>query len=150
MEWTEITSQTDADVLLRAFGHFHDAVIREAHLWTDHWVSADLSMACSEHLDNRIRFLIQRQFQEPAAIELLFEEITHFNLIPSPEGYFSIIFSATLLVQDGLIFWSPVPNWRPDMPERNDTTWISARRLRWRGVEWLGQNLRYGPKEEGL
>jgi hypothetical protein len=148
MDWAEIATQADADALMRTFGDFHDACIREAHLWTDHWVSTDLAMACSERLDNRIRFLIQRQNAAPPAVELLFEEVTRFNLVPSPEGYFSIIFEATLLVENGQIFWSPESNWRPDMPDRDETTWISARRLRWRGVEWLGPDLRYGPKRE--
>jgi len=135
-------------MLMRLFGDFHDNCIREAHLWTGHWVSSDLSMVCPAHLDTRIRFLIQRQFEGPSAIELLFEEVTRFNLVPSPEDYASIIFSATLFVEDGLIFWSPEGNWRPNDPERNDSTWISARTLRWREVPWLGEELRYGPKEQ--
>jgi hypothetical protein len=91
--------------------------------------------------------LIQRQFKDPSAIELLFEEVTRFNLVPSPEDYASIIFSATLLVQDGVIFWSPEGSWKPDEADKDESTWISARKLRWREVPWLGQDLRYGPKE---
>jgi hypothetical protein len=147
IEWEQVATQANADALMHVFGDFHDGCIHEAHLWTDHWVSSDLSMSCPTHLDNRIRFLIQRQFKDPSAIELLFEEVTRFNLVPSPEDYASIIFSATLLVQDGVIFWSPEGSWKPDEADKDESTWISARKLRWREVPWLGQDLRYGPKE---
>ena len=100
------------------FGHFHDSCIREAHLWTGHWVSPTLSMACSGDLDTRIRFLIQRQFKNPSAIELQFEEVTRFNLVPTPENYDSIIYSATLLVQDKIIFWSLDAGWDPSSRKR--------------------------------
>ena len=145
--WSQVATQADADALMDLFGGFHDGCIREAHLWTDHWVAPDLSMSCPGHLDNRIRFLVQRQFRNPSAIELLFEEVTRFNLVPSPENYDSIIFSATLLMQGQVIFWSPDGNWRPDDPQRDDSTWISARKLYWREVSWLGEDLRYGPRE---
>jgi len=148
MNWKEIKTQTDADVLMELFGGFHDGCVREAHLWTDHYVAQDLSMSCPGNLDNRIRFLVQRQFKNPAAIELLFEEVTRFNLVPTPDNYDTVIYEATLLVRNGKIFWSPEPNWSPDSTNRDDETWISANRLRWREVDWLGKDLHYGPKEE--
>jgi hypothetical protein len=148
MDWNEIKTQAEADALMDLFGDFHDACVREAHLWTDHWVSRDLRMSCPADLDNRIRFLVQRQFKNPAAIELLFEEVTRFNLVPTPENYDTIIFEATLLIRDGVAYWSPKGDWSPDTPYRNDSTWISAKHLRWREVDWLGNELHYGPQEE--
>jgi hypothetical protein len=147
MDWKDIESQADADALMEVFGGFHDACVREAHLWTDHWVSPELSMSCPAHLDNKIRFLIQRQFRDPSAIELFFEQVTRFNLVPSPENYDSIIFAATLLVQNGSVFWSPEGDWKPVKPARDEATWVSARKLRWREVDWLGEKLRYGPSD---
>ena len=148
MNWKDITTQADADSLMELFGGFHDGCVREAHFWTDHWVSQDLAMSCSGNLDNRIRFLVQRQFKNPAAIELLFEEVTRFNLVPTPDNYESIISGATLLVRDGTVFWSPDESWLPESPKRDDSTWISASQLRWRAVDWLGEELRYGPKRD--
>lgn len=148
MNWNEITTQADADALLDLFGGFHDGCVREAHFWTDHYVAPDLGMSCPGNLDNRIRFLVQRQFRNPAAIELLFEEVTRFNLVPTPDNYDTIIEDATLLIRDGVIYWSPEFNWSPDSPRRDEETWISANHLRWREVDWLGEELRYGPKEQ--
>jgi len=148
MNWNWIKTQADADALMERFGDFHDGCVREAHFWTDHWVSHDLAMSCPGNLDNRIRFLVQRQFRNPAAIELLFEEVTRFHLVSAPENYEAIIFSATLAVRDGTVFWSPDGDWSPDSPRRDDCTWISANHLRWREVDWLGEELHYGPKEQ--
>jgi hypothetical protein len=143
--WNEVKTQQEADRLMELFGDFHDSCLREAHLWTEHYVSNDLSMSCTGTLDNQIRLLIQRQFKNPAAIEMLFEEITRFNLVPTPENYDSIINSATLLVRDGTTFWSPEGDWTPDKLDRDCATWIAAKRLFWREVDWLGNALRYGP-----
>jgi hypothetical protein len=142
-----IKTEADGLALMTTFGHFHDSCIREAHLWTDHWVSSDLAMSCTATQDNKIRFLIQRQAEEPSAIELFFEEVIRFNLVPSPENYDSVIFEATLLVRDDNIFWSPEPDWKPEMQNRDDFTWISAKKLSWREVDWLGEELRYGPTD---
>lgn len=148
MEWKDVKTQADADALMEVFGDFHDSCIREAHLWTEHWVSPELYMSCAPHLDNKIRFLIQRQFKNPSAIELLFEEVTRFNLVPSPENRESIILAATLLAQGGNVLWSPEGDWDPDKASRDNYTWVSAKKLRWREVDWLGNELRYGPKDQ--
>ena len=147
MEWKEIITQADADTFMDLVGGFHDGCIREAHLCTDHWVSSDLSMSCPGNLDNRIRFLIQRQFRNPAAVELLFEEVTRFNLVPTPENYDTIIYGATLLVRNDTIYWSTDGRWSPDSSDRDESTWISAKKLRWHEVDWLGEKLHYGPNE---
>ena len=85
MSWYVIKDQGDVDSLMALFGGFHDGCLREAHLWTGHWVSNDLAMTCPDSLDNCIRILVQRQFKDPFAIELLFGEVARFNLVPSPK-----------------------------------------------------------------
>lgn len=148
MTWKLVQTQEDADALMASFGDFHDACFKEAHLWTSHWVGSDLSMACSEDLDTRVRFLFQRQVAAPSSIEMLFEQVTRLNLVPSPSGFFSIIFEATLLVTDEGVYWSSEAGWKPSDPERDGSTWISAKSLRWREVDWMGEEFRYGPREE--
>jgi hypothetical protein len=148
MMWNEVKTQGEADRLMADFGDFHDSCLHEAYLWTDHYVSNNLSMSCPGNLDTRIRLLLQRQFKNPSAVEMLFEEVTRFNLVPTPENYDSVIFSATLLVCDGVVFWSPEVNWTPEKPDRDAVTWISAKHLFWREVDWLGEELRYGPIAE--
>ncbi len=103
-------------------------------------------MTCPNCVDNKIRFLVQRQFRNPSAVELYFEEVTRFNLVPAPENLDSIILEATLLVQDESIYWSVQGGWNPASANRDDVTWVSAKKLRWRAVDWLGEELSYGPK----
>ncbi|HEV2969970.1 MAG TPA: hypothetical protein VGY55_08265 [Pirellulales bacterium] len=148
MDWKEIKSQADADALMGVFGGFHDSCIREAHLWTGHWVTPELRMRCVS--DNHLRVLFQRQFTNPSAIELIFEYVTRFNLVPAPENYDSIILAATLIVRDGDIFWSPVDDWTRAKLNNDEFTWVSAKKLRWREVDWLGKELRYGPGHVGV
>lgn len=148
MKWKDIKLQADADTLLSIFGHFHDGCIRELHMWTEHWVNEDLSMEYSVDLDTKIRILVQRQFENPSAIELLFEEVERFNLMPMQKNYDSIIYGAILLVKEDAIYWSPEEDWSPESSDRDECTWIKAHRLKWREVNWLGQQLRYGPNED--
>ncbi len=148
MEWKDINMQDDADRLMKVFGGFHDGCIREAHIWTGYWVERELSMRCPWNLHNKIRIWFQRQYTDPSAVELFFEEVTRFNLVPALENYDSIILAATLLVQGDTIFWSPEDEWRPEKPNRDESTWISAKKhpsLAAR-VDWPGDQLRYGPQ----
>jgi hypothetical protein len=148
MSWTKIETKDDIDQLLHAFGRFHDACLREAHIWTEHHVDEDMSMACPGNLDTHIRLLFQRQWRSPSAIELLFHQVVRFNLVPSPEGSDSIIFDATLLLQDGIFYWAEWRDWTPGSADRNAITWVAAKELLWRDAsEWMGRQLRYGPTE---
>ncbi len=148
MIWVEVTNQADLDMLMDTFGAFHDACIKEFHLWTESYVGNDLSMSCPSHLDNHVRLLIQRQFRDPSAIELLFDQVRHINVAPSPDNYDSIIFDATLLLQDSVFYWANVGRWLPDQEDSMNTTWIAANKLKWRDAsEWMGEELRYGPQE---
>jgi hypothetical protein len=142
--WNPISSQADIESLLKLFGWFHDGCLREAHVWTEHSVNSDLRMSCTGDLDTRVRILIQRQFKEPSAIELLFQKVTTFHLKPSPENYDSIIFGATMLYQDDTFYWADAENWLPNKPESDETTWIAAKKVFWRDASnWMGAKLRF-------
>ena len=149
MNWQHLESQTDLDRLLSLFGGFHDGCLREAHIWTEHYVFPDLRMHCIGDLDTRVRILFQRQFSNPSAIELLFEQVTTFHFQSSLPNYDSIIYDATLLHCDGLFYWAETDGWSPKDAGRNDVTWIAAKMLSWRDAsEWMGNELRFGPNNE--
>ncbi len=148
MTWVEVTNQADLDLLMNTFGAFHDACIKEMYLWTESYVDSDLSMSCPPHLDTHVRLLIQRQFEDPSAIELLFDEVRRINVVPSPDNYDSIIFDATLLLREGIFYWADVGRWLPDQENSMNATWIAANKLKWRDAsDWMGEKLRYGPQE---
>ena len=145
MNWNIIKTQADADALMRTFMGFHDSCIREAHLWTDLWVSEDSNMHLAVPTDNKLRLLFQRQWKNPSAIELLFEKVIRFNMVPAPDNNDPIIYDATLIAWDGEIFWADDCSCTPDNPNRDRYTWISAKKLSWHPVDWLGPQLHYGP-----
>jgi hypothetical protein len=146
--WNPITSQADIERLLNLFGGFHDSCLREAHVWTEHYVDSDLSMNCPGNLDTRVRLLIQRQFKEPSAIELLFEQVITFHVLPSAENYASIIFNAAILREDEIFYWADRNDWMPKNSNRYDATWVAAKKLSWRDASnWMGKQLRYGAKD---
>ncbi len=145
MTWTRVQTQEDAADLMVQFGDFHDGVLREAHLRTEHWVSDGLAMAIGIGLDTRVRMVLHRQWRPVPAIELMFEEVIRFNLVPSPENYEGSIQSATLYIDGPVVYWADEANWRPGESDSDEVTWISARRLHWRDAsEWLGESLHYG------
>jgi len=125
-----LTAQDDLDKLLELFGGFHDGCIREAHVWTETYVNPDLHMSCADDLDTRVRLLVQRQYRSPSAIELLFEGVVAFHLKPSPEYYDSIILGAAMIHDGGIFYWSDSEDWLPTASDRDESTWIAAKKYR--------------------
>ncbi|MCU7804983.1 MAG: hypothetical protein KZQ96_17480 [Candidatus Thiodiazotropha sp. (ex Lucinoma borealis)] len=145
MAWRKITNEIDADELMDIFGGFHDACIREAHLYTEHYVNNDLSMNCPGNLDTSIRFVVQRQFKDPACIELLFEGVTRFNLVPTSDNYDSVIYEARIGIEKEEVYWSVDTNKPPSNCKANRDTWVSAKTLKWRpNDQYLGRELHFG------
>jgi hypothetical protein len=148
MVWEKIESKADIDKLLDTFGGFHDSCLREAHVWTGHYVTDELAMVCDDQLDTHIRMLFQRQAAGTSAIEILFDQVIRFNLVPSPENYVSIIFDATLLSRDDAIYWAETAGWTPGSADRDGVTWVAAKAMSWRDASpWMGSKLNYGPSE---
>jgi hypothetical protein len=145
MSWKSVTTSANVAELLGAFGGFHDSCLRECHVWTEHWVGGDFAMAINTEWETHARILIQRQAGPTSAVELLFGEVRHFHLAPSPPNYASDIFSALLTIRDDGIRWADHGDWMPDDPYQIDCTWIHAGTLQWRDAsEWMGPHLRYG------
>ena len=141
--WNEVTSEADIKRLMEAFGYFHDGCIREMHLWGGYSVGDNLSMHCPETPDLRCRLLIQRQWKDPAAIELLFDGVSHCS-VAAEAGYDRIIMEATLLLEPGRIVWSPDEEFHESEFEPGASSAIVAKRLWWREIEsGLGSALRY-------
>lgn len=149
-QWKEVGNQNDIDELINLFGGFHDSCIKELYMWTDHYVDEDLSMSVSSNRDHRVRLLIQRQRSNPVAIELIFEELVQLYINPSPENYDSIISEATFIQEEDLFYWADDGNWNPKGPYKHaNINWICSKKVKWRDAsEWIGETLRYGPKDD--
>jgi hypothetical protein len=99
-------------------------------------------MSISPELGTNVRILFQRQFRDPSAIELLFEGVTQFHIVPSPD---SIIYGAKLILHEGFFYWADDDGWELEDYTLSTNNWISAESLRWREVSsWMGKQNRYG------
>ena len=144
--WQELKNSGDIENLLDTFGGFHDSCLKELYMWTESYVDDNLSMGMSiEELDTNVRILFQRQYRNPSAIELLFEGVTQFHIVPSPINYDSIIYDAKLILHEGLFYWADNYDWEPGDTTFVSNSWISSERLKWRDVSsWMGEQNRYG------
>ena len=148
MEWQEIRTAAQAAAFMTRVNDFHDGCLREAHVWTGHWVGDDLAMAVDSGLDTHVRLLVQRQYRPLSAVELVFDEVTRFHVRPSLPDHDGIIYEATLHVAAGQVYWADQAGWTPEAEDRDDATWVAGRRLRWRDASgWMGPQLRYGPPD---
>nr|WP_106779122.1 hypothetical protein [Lysinibacillus timonensis] len=143
MEWFEIKNNKDIENLLQTFGGFHDSCLKELYMWTESYVDDNLSM--SPVPETNVRILFQRQYHNPSAIELLFKDVAQFHIVPSPDNYDSIIYDAKLILHKGLLYWANDYNWEPENSMLTETSWLSAKSIKWRDVSsWMGKENRYG------
>ena len=159
--WHQLSSESDFASLTTAFGAFHDGCLKEALVSTEAYVAPNLAMSCPSHLHTRVRLLFQRQFKPVSAIELLFEQVTQFQLSPSTEGCDSIISSASITFEAGVFSLAGAfvagplqlpPGTSPAVWRREPGTGefrVAGKKLSWREVPgWLGPKARYGALED--
>lgn len=145
MDWHTLNTQTDLDFLMDTFGGFHDGCLREIHAWTGYSVGQQLSMEVTHESVLSARVLVQRQYESPSAIEMLFEQVVRINILPPPENHDAIIYGVTPLRRNGTFYWAPEEEWMPNDLAAN-ITFIASKQASWRDAsDWMGSNLRYGP-----
>lgn len=141
-QWNEIKDETDIQAFMSMFGYFHDGCLKELRYISGAYVQNNLSMYPLN--DKRSLYVVfQRQYNEPAAIEMLFEELCQLNLRPANEEYTCEIHGATMCMEDGCMVWFDSDWFRDDYKEmygQEGVTWIKAKRVKWRAVEdYLGE-----------
>ncbi|MCD7034025.1 hypothetical protein LRR81_07225 [Metabacillus sp. GX 13764] len=145
MEWVKVKGNKEIEHLMEIFGRFHDSCLKELYMGTESYVDENLSMGMSMELDTNVRILFQRQASSPSAIEMLFEGVTQFHIVPSPINYDSIIYDAKLILHDGLFYWADNYHWEPEDRALAENSWISSKSLKWRDASsWMGKENRYG------
>jgi hypothetical protein len=130
--WIELNSDDRIAELMHTFGNFHDGCVREIHVETGHYVDRDLRMNIG--WQTTAHLLVQRQFRNPSAIEMRFEGVLSLQFSPPDPDCDSIIFSATLRLNDGVLTWA----------DHRGFCRIEARHACWRDAsEWMGSDPRY-------
>jgi hypothetical protein len=142
--WHQITTEEDAQALMHAFGAFHDGCIREMHLWGGYFVNEKLGMTCPNTPDLKCRLIVQRQWQAPATIEMLFDGVSICAISAEP-GYDRIMSEATLSVGQAGIVWSPDSEFTLESATFEASSVVVAKRMWWRPIEnGLGADLVFG------
>ena len=139
--WHAIDSEQSITELMKLFGGFHDGCVREIHVQSGTYVDENRALHPAWHID--VTFFVQRQWPNPSAIEMKFENVARMNIAPEKENYDPWIFGASLHMFDGLIFWSEIEEFNP-MDPCIGRIWISAKKAYWRDVSgWMGNKIRY-------
>lgn len=140
--WYELITTEDLQQFMDLVGCFHDGCIREIHVDSGHYVAENLSMTVGGK--TTAHMLVQRQFRAPSAVELYFDNVVRLAVNPPPLGYDAIIYEATFCLREQVFYWAESKEWDTDSRNRDDFTWIAARRVWWRDAsEWMGPDLRY-------
>lgn len=147
IQWNEIEGAEDIEKLMNIFGGFHDACLKELYLWTEYYVDQDLSMHIGQE-DYRVRILFQREWRNPSAIEMVFENVLELNIRSCPKDYELTIKEAAFIQHNNLFYWADCSDWSPEK-SGDGASWISAQKVKWRDVsDWMGPELRYGVKTD--
>lgn len=144
--WHSVPTKDDITFLMETVRYFHDSCLKELKYVSGAYVNNDLSMHPIN--DTReLKMIIQRQDDNPSAIELVFSGLNYCKLFPSNEQFTCEILDTTLLWKDGNILWADCGGLSLEEIEKYDGTVISAAGLRWRAVsEWIGRGEVYGEK----
>ncbi|AOY76024.1 hypothetical protein [Clostridium formicaceticum] len=141
MSWKVIESKSDVDYLNDIFGNFHDSYLKEMCFSSGSYIREDLSMyECNSPV---ARFLFQRQWENPAVIEIEFRDVIQINIKPEEKDQFTDIVTAHLYFDNNVFFWS-TRDYEIHEDGKDNHTWIAAKFVQWRvRDEFLGSGMVY-------
>ena len=140
--WNRVLDKKGVTELNKIFGGFHDSSIKEMRYISGAYVSEDLSMLPINKKRN-LYVIFQRQAENPAVIEILFEGVSCLHLCPLDQKYTCEIFDCYFDVVDDTIYWADSSDFA--INQEYDGTWVAAESLCWRTAdEYLGNRIVYG------
>lgn len=127
----EIKTSHEIEEFLNSVGCFHDAILKEVHILNSGYVDNDLGMSFGGF---DLRVLIQRQYREMSAIELLLSNVSDMNIANSDD-----IYSSCGEVNTDII--TGQKHIKLDL----DGNQFTCKRLFWRDAsEWMGIHSKFG------
>lgn len=139
--WNEINNSNDICNFMNKICWFHDSCIKEIKYISGAYVNEELSMY-PVNSQRTLRMIIQRQFDDISMLEMEFQEIKYLKLFPSDSNYTCEILDATLILEDGYIYWCDMGDLSLEDIKDYDGTSICAKKLRWRVIDakYIGKN----------
>ena len=125
---------------------FHDSCLKELKYISGAYVNEKLGMYALN--DQRVlSVIIQRQFEDPSAVEMQFVGLKYLKLFPSDENYTYEILDATMILKEDCVYWCDCGGLSEEDIESYTGTVICASKVRWRAVdEYIGPNEIYVTK----
>ena len=137
--WNEIVCKKDLDSFMNIMCGFHDSCVKEIKYISGAYVNEKLSMS-PVNSQRILCVIIQRQFEDPSAIEMQFAGLKYLKLFPNGENYTCEILDASMIIKEDCIYWCDCGGLSEKDIESYTGTTICASKVRWRAVdEYLGE-----------
>ena len=138
--WNEIVCKKDLDSFMNIMCGFHDSCVKEIKYISGAYVNEKLSMS-PVNSQRILCVIIQRQFEDPSAIEMQFAGLKYLKLFPNGENYTCEILDASMIIKEDCIYWCDCGGLSEKDIESYTGTTICASKVRWRAVdEYIGPN----------
>lgn len=144
--WNEISNEKDLYSFMDNMYGFHDSCLKEIKYISGAYVNEKLGMYALN--DQRVlSVIIQRQFEDPSAVEMQFAGLKYLKLFPCDDDYTCEILDATMILKEDCVYWCDCGGLSEEDIESYTGTVICASKVRWRAVdEYIGPNEIYVTK----
>lgn len=132
--WKQIKNNQDIADFMARVCYFHDSCIKEIHYLSGSYVDKELSMYPIND-QRRMRVVIQRQYREMTAIEMVFSGLVFARIVPADEDHTCEILDASLFQTEQGICWCDCGSVSLSNMDSYDGTVIHALELCWREIE---------------
>ena len=141
--WNEIHTEDEIKNLMKLYGGFHDACLKEIRYISGAHVGDNLAMNPFNNI-RTVDVIFQRQYRNPTVIVMRFIGLDVLHLCPQKENYTCDIHNVMMFFKDGLIYW--VDGWVTESQvEEYGGTWICAEKIQWRVIdECIGDSIVFG------
>ena len=137
--WNDIANENDLNNFMDAMYGFHDSCIKEIKYISGAYVNEKLSMS-PVNSQRILCVIIQRQFEDPSAIEMQFAGLKYLKLFPNGENYTCEILDASMIIKEDCIYWCDCGGLSEKDIESYTGTTICASKVRWRAAdEYIGE-----------
>lgn len=131
--WNNIDNEQDLAAFMEKVFDFHDSCIKELKYVSGAYVDNNLSMYPINNL-RLLKMIVQRQYDDPAAVELEFSKLKYLKLYPCDEEHTCELLDVTMLLDNGHVYWCDCGGLTVTEIEHYSGTVICAARVRWREV----------------
>ena len=137
--WNEIVCKKDLDSFMNIMCGFHDSCVKEIKYISGAYVNEKLSMS-PVNSQRVLCVIIQRQFEDPSAIEMQFAGLKYLKLFPNDENYTCEILDVSMIIKEDCIYWCDCGGLSEKDIESYPGTTICASKVRWRAAdEYIGE-----------